>query len=143
MGKFKQGDFDKYNPKKYYGHRPIKYRSSWEFKMMIKLELNPMVEKWSSEEIVIPYTMLEKVNGKAIRIRHNYHTDFTVHLKTGLKYILEVKPNNQTPRTVSQIKRDPVMYKNSCKWKAALAWAKQNGYEFKIINEEHLKTKIF
>lgn len=41
------------------------------------------------------------------------------------------------------MKLDPVQYKNARKWKAALEWCKQNGYKFRVITEQHLKTKIF
>lgn len=141
--KFLQGFFDKYNPVKYYGERPIIYRSSWELKFMRLCEFNPEVEKWTSEGIKIPYIMRELVKGKYVEKRHNYYPDFLVYLKNGKKILIEVKPLNQSPKSETQIIRDPVHYKNARKWKAALAWAKLNGYEFRVINETHLKTKIF
>jgi hypothetical protein len=141
--KFYQGTFDKYNPKKYFGKRPIIYRSSWEFKFMVKMELNPNVDAWSSENITIPYMMTEKSKGKVQRVSHEYNLDFEVILKNGQKYIIEVKPESQTPLNEAQILRNPVYYKNGCKWNAAIKWAKLNGYEFKIINEHHLRTRIF
>lgn len=136
---FKQGKFeDHFQPKKYYGIYPIIYRSSWEFKYMIQLERNPNVEKWSSEEIIIPYEMLEKVGGKVVTKKHNYHTDFTVHMKSGSIFVLEIKPKAQSPRFKSQIRRDPTAYKNACKWKAALEYCNQKGFIFKVLTEEHL-----
>jgi len=110
---------------------------------MGKMELNPNVESWSSEEFCIPYVLMEKVNGKFVPVRHNYYPDFGVKLKTGEKYIIEIKPINQSPKTINEIKRNPVMTKNAAKWKAALNWCKQNGYIFKVVNEENLKTRIF
>ena len=129
--------------KKYFGPQPIIYRSSLEYKFMINLEVNPKVEKWSSEHIVIPYTMQEKVNGKFVKARHNYHTDFTVILVDGTKYIIEIKPAAFTPMNESQIHRNPIVYKNACKWRAAIAWSKANGYIFKVLNEKHLQTRVF
>ena len=141
--RYKQGYFDKYNPLKYFGPRPIIYRSSLELAFMRKCEANASVEKWSSEEVVVPYTMQEKINGKFVTKRHNYHLDFSVIMKNGTKYIIEVKPRSLTPLNESQIHQNPTIYKNACKWRAALIWAKMNNYQFKIINEDHLKTKIF
>lgn len=138
---YKQGYFK--GAKKYFGPEPIIYRSSLEYKFMINLELNNKVEKWSSEEIVIPYTMKEKVDGKWITARHNYHTDFTVFMIDGKKYIIEIKPSGLTPLNESQIHSNPVMYKNACKWKAAITWCNHNGYVFKVITEKNLKTRIF
>lgn len=139
--RYKQGYFR--GAKKYFGPEPIIYRSSLEYKFMVSLELNSVVEKWSSEQIVIPYTMKEKINGKFVMKRHNYYTDFTVIMKNGVKYVVEVKPKALTPLNESQIHRDPVMYKNACKWRAAISFCKANGYIFKIVNEEHLKSKVF
>lgn len=139
----KQGTFDRYNPIKYFGEKPIIYRSSWELKFMRLCEFNPEVLKWSSENIIIPYTMLELKNGKFVQVRHNYHPDFVVYLKNGLKILIEIKPLCQSPKSEADIKRDPVQYKNARKWKAALDWSKQNNYQFRVINENHLKTKIF
>jgi len=141
--KYTQGYYDKFGPKKYFGPRPIIYRSSLELIFMRKLEFNSNVERWSSEHIVIPYTMFEKKNGKIIQTRHSYNTDFTVILKDGRKFVIEVKPTTMCPLNEAQIKRSPGLYKTSCKWKAAIAWCKQNGYIFKIITEDHLKTKVF
>lgn len=142
--KFKSGEFDKYKPKKYFGDIPIIYRSSYELRFMIICELNSNVIKWSSEQIIIPYLMKEKnKQGKYVMVRHNYHTDFTVFTTNGKKYIIEVKPLTMSPQSEAQIRRSPQIYKNACKWKAALEWAKKHGYEFKVIQEAHLKTRIF
>jgi hypothetical protein len=35
------------------------------------------------------------------------------------------------------------MNKNVHKWQAAMQWAKNNGFKFKIITEKHLQGKIF
>lgn len=136
-----QGHFeDKFEPKKYYGERPIIYRSGLELKYMINLEMNPNVEKWTSEKIVIPYYMKEKVNGVVVNKKHHYYTDFTVHMKSGKIFVVEVKPMSQSPKTKNQIKTDPVLYKNACKWKAAIEWCKKNGMEFKVITDEHINN---
>lgn len=142
--RYKQGLFDEYNPVKYVGPRPIVYRSSLEYKFMIKLELNPNVMKWSSENFQIPYTLQElNSNGKFVDVRHTYNVDFTVWMKNGNIYVIEVKPFSQSPQNISQIKQNPVMYKNARKWKAAIAWCKQKGYIFKVITEKDLNTSVF
>lgn len=139
--KYKQGYFEK--AQKYFGPLPIIYRSSLELSFMRKMESNNMVEKWSSEEIVIPYTMREKKDGKFVMVRHNYHTDFTVIMKDGSKFIVEVKPLSLSPLNESQIRRNPAIYKNACKWRAAIEWCKAHDYKFKVVTEEQLKTKVF
>ena len=135
---FLTGDFAAYNPKKYVGTLPIVYRSSYEFAMMRKLEMNPTVKFWNSENITIPYKM--KV-GSVIKTR-NYYMDFEVISKTDRKYIVEVKPITKTPTTKAQIHMNNENYMNACKWRAALMWAKRNNYTFRIIGEDHLKKHI-
>lgn len=136
---FKQGHFeDRFKPQKYYGEYPIIYRSELEFKYMVSLERNPNVVKWSSEKIVIPYFMDEKIDGKVVTKKHDYFTDFTVHMKSGNVYVVEVKPYAQCPRFKNQILNDPVIYKNACKWKAAIDWCKKNGMIFKVITEKEI-----
>lgn len=140
--KFKQGYFE--NAKKYTGPLPIIYRSSYEFRFIQKLELNPNVEKWSSENIQIPYFLMERQpNGKFKQVKHTYNVDYTVWLKNGSKYVIEVKPLAFVPLNESQIKRNPVMYKNYMKWKYATEWCKQNGFQFKVVTERELSTSVF
>lgn len=143
--KYEQGYFDKFNPVKYYGNRPIIYRSSWELKFMRICELNPSVKSWTSENIAIPYILKEpdKKTGKPILKRHTYYPDFIVETHAGKRYLIEVKPENQTPQSISQIKHSFIHYKNAIKWKAAIEWCKYNNMEFKVVTEQHLKTKIF
>lgn len=141
--RYKQGYFDRYNPAKYRGKRPIVYRSSYELAFMRKMEINNAVEWWSSETVVIPYLMKVRKNGKWVQERHNYYMDFTVHLRTGETILCEVKPSSFVPLNESQILRNPENYKNACKWKAAIAYCKANGLQFRIITEKHLQTKIF
>ena len=135
---FLTGDFSVYNPKKYVGTLPIVYRSSYEFEFMRKLEMNPTVKAWNSENIRIPYKM--KV-GSDIKTR-NYYMDFEVISKTDKKYIIEVKPIAKTPTTKTAIHMNPENYMNACKWKAAILWTKRNNYTFRIIGENHLKKHI-
>lgn len=141
--RYKQGYFDKYKPCKYIGPRPIIFRSSLELRFMQKLELNPNVLKWSSENMQIPYFLREQKDGKFVDIRHTYNIDFTVFMKNGNRYVVEVKPSSLTPLNESQIKRNPIMYKNACKWKAAIEWCKKNNYKFIVVTEKHLETGVF
>jgi hypothetical protein len=133
-----QGYFQ--NATKYFGKLPIIYRSSLEFIFIQKLERNPNVDRWSSENIGIPYTLKERINGKFQDKLHTYYIDFTVIMKNGRKFLIEIKPSGLIPLTESQIHRNPAMYKNACKWKAALNYAKMNDYTFLVIDENRLKS---
>ena len=141
---YKTGDFRIYNPKKYVGpDGPIKYRSSYELIFMRTIEANSNVVEWAAETIVIPYLMMEKIDGKFVEKRHSYITDAYVKHVDGRKFICEIKPLVLSPTSMEQVKQNFAVQKNFQKWKYAIQWCKNNGYIFKIINESHLKTKIF
>lgn len=110
---------------------------------MIKMEINPKVAQWSSETLSIPYYIVEIINGKPVRKKHQYFIDFVVVLKNGKKYIVEVKPQSLVPQCLNDIKRNWEMKRNAAKWAAAIKWAKEHDYEFKIVTENHLRGNIF
>ena len=147
MAKYHQGFFRPKFPEKYKGDpTQIVYRSSWELSVMIKLDGNPEVIQWSSEEIVIPYRC--KTDGKI----HRYFTDFWVKMKftdgTIKEYIIEIKPKVQTlpPKKPAKINKrylNKVMTyaKNDSKWEAAKDFCKRRGMEFQILTEVELGVK--
>jgi len=144
-----QGRFKAKNPGKYRGDASdIIYRSSWELKLMMRLDANPNVIWWSSETTVIPYR--SPIDGKV----HRYYIDFTVCVQQpdGKKkhMLIEVKPKVQTkPPTIQEGKTKSKKYirevmtwgVNEAKWKAATEFAKDRGFEFKIFTEKDLGIK--
>jgi hypothetical protein len=142
---YHQGRFTPINPQKYAGDASnIIYRSSWEKKVMIRLDTSPSVVAWSSEEHVIPY--LSPIDGKI----HRYFVDFVVKYKdqrTGdmKKMMIEVKPFKQTQppvkgkRTTKRFLEESHTYIiNQAKWNSATNFASKHGYEFKIMTEKDL-----
>jgi hypothetical protein len=57
----------------------------------------------------------------------------------GRRYIIEIKPSQLSPLNESDMRKNPTMYKNACKWNAAVKWCKANNYIFKVITEKNLK----
>jgi hypothetical protein len=141
-----QGKFKPRNPKKYRGDASdIIYRSSWELKLMSRLDENPNVLWWSSETTVIPYR--SPVDNRI----HRYFIDFTmcVQQPDGKQkhMLIEVKPKAQTiPPQIQEGKVKSKKYirevltwgVNQAKWKAATEFAKDRGFEFKIFTEREL-----
>lgn len=139
--KFKQGHFK--GAKKYFGRQPIIYRSSYEYKFMLRLETNPNIIKWSSENFKIPYYLHHRQpDGTTKPVRHEYNIDFTVYTSDGKRYIIEVKPMAFVPLNEAQIRRNPEIYKNYMKWNAAQKWANENGFIFKVVTERDLNIKL-
>jgi len=140
------GRFVPKNPHKYAGDATnIMFRSSWEIAMMKFLDSSSAVIKWGSEEIRIPYLkpVLDPVTGKATFKPAGYFPDFVVVYqdKDGniQKEILEVKPLKETLAEKATSDRDKVMLAvNIAKWKAAEAFARQNGMKFRVITEQSL-----
>ena len=139
-----KGVFTPINPQKYKGdHTNIVYRSSWEKRVMIWLDKNPNIVSWSSEEIIIPYK--SPVDNRT----HRYFVDFYLQVRTHdgkLKsYLWEIKPKKQAIEPVKK-KRITKQYinevvtwgVNQAKWKAATEFAKDRGWEFQVITEDHL-----
>ena len=132
------------NPQKYAGNvSNIIMRSSWETRFASWCDRNPSIIKWSSEETVVPY--LCPTDNKV----HRYFIDFKIQVSTrdGLlkTYLIEVKPSKQTVQPVFPGRKtqkylaESIMFvKNQAKWKAASEYAKDRGWEFKIITEHDL-----
>lgn len=111
---------------------------------MSRLDSDPNVLKWSSEEHIIWYRSPK--DGKP----HRYFPDFVYTTKENGKnkiYMIEIKPYKQTiPPVITESKKKTKKYinevvlwgVNSSKWKAARDFCKSRGWEFKIITEKEL-----
>ena len=127
-------------PEKYAGDPTnIIMRSSWETMFASWCDKNPSVVKWSSEETIIPYRCPTDNH------IHRYFVDFKITVITGKTYLVEVKPYKQTQlpeypgkRTQRYLMESLTFMKNQAKWEAATNYAKDRGWEFKIITEHEL-----
>lgn len=131
-------------PQKYAGDPTnIIMRSSWETRFAAWCDKNPSIVKWSSEETVIPYRC--PTDNKI----HRYFVDFKIQVvdKNGSPktYLVEVKPSKQTrppefpgKKTKRYLTESYTFIKNQAKWKAATEYAKDRGWQFKIITEYEL-----
>lgn len=138
-----KGRFTPRYPAKYNGdHTNIIYRSLWERTVMTYLDNHPDVIWWASEELIIPY--FNPIDNK----KHRYFPDFVAKMKTkdgSIKtVVLEVKPEKQTKQPTQKRKTKKYITEaatyliNQAKWKAAIEFCKDHGWEFKIITEREL-----
>lgn len=142
-----KGKFKPRNPNKYKGNfSNIVYRSSWELKLMTRLDAHPDVIWWCSEELAIPYR--SPVDGKM----HRYFPDFVVHMKNKQGVLetvmIEVKPKSQTVEPKKQATVTKKYLKevftwgiNSAKWAMAEEYCKDRGWKFQIMSEKELGIK--
>lgn len=139
-----KGRFIPTNPQKYRGNvENIIYRSRWEQVVMSRLDTNPSVLEWSSEELAIPYT--DRTTGKLRR----YFPDFWVKWKTKdgqvETVLIEVKPKTETrpPKKGTKTNKRYVQEvltwgKNVSKWQAAQSFCKRQGWRWWVMTEDDI-----
>ena len=121
----------------------IKYRSSYEYKFMKFCDYNDNFIKVNSEGVVIPY-----ISPKDNKV-HRYYMDFVVQTKDGRIILVVVKPysqcippkppKNKTEKSKLSYQNAIITYAvNQAKWEAASKYAKERGWDFKIITEKEL-----
>ena len=143
MSKPLKGKFKCQNPEKYKGnHMLIEYRSSWERTFMNYCDTHENVEWWQSEEKAIWY--FDPVSKR----KRRYFPDFIIHFKRSdgimVTEVIEIKPYRQTQtpnpnpkrKTQAWFKEWCTYATNKAKWDAAMNWAEDRGYNFRIITEK-------
>ena len=142
-----KGYFKPNNPHKYKGDASnIIYRSSWELKAMATFDKHPSILRWNSEEVIIPYR--SSIDGKI----HRYFPDFWVEKlgRDGKKsvVVIEVKPYKETVEPKKQKKMTKsYLYEvktwavNTSKWKAAVEYCADRGWDFQLMTERELGIK--
>lgn len=146
MGEWIQGKYTLKNPEKYLGDPSnIIYRSSWELDVFSKLDHNPNIIKWVSEEIAIPYAKPDIKSGGFVQGMY-YPDIFIVKKNINGKIereLLEIKPHKQTepPKSKKPARRLQEQYTymvNRHKWAAAEEWCKKRGITFRLLTEKNL-----
>ena len=140
MRKSYKGLYKPSYPKKYIGDpKKIVYRSLLERKFMRYCDLSDNVTQWASEELPIIY------RSPIDRKIHRYFPDFIVKMKTGNRYMIEIKPSRQCvkpkipKRKTKAFMRESLEYiKNQAKWSAAKIYCEDNNLEFKLITEKDI-----
>jgi hypothetical protein len=144
-----KGNYKVKNRSKYVGAvDKVRYRSSWERRFMVYCDVTqPKIERWSSEEIILPYK--SPVDGRV----HRYFPDFWIEQRDESgklsTMVIEVKPKAQcgppkkpkTKTTKSKYRylREMKMWKvNEAKWKVAEEFCAERKWTFKLLTEDHL-----
>ena len=142
MRKTYKGKFTPTNKDKYAGEvTKIVYRSLWERQVFKWADNNPNIVAWNSEEVIIPYVC--ETDNKV----HRYFMDLFFQTKDGKKFLIEIKPKNQTvpPKkgvrvTKRYITESMTYVKNQSKWKAATEFALDHGLIFDIWTEDKIEA---
>lgn len=145
MGNYKQGTYKVKNKDKYKGDpNKIRYMSSWEEELCKYFDKTPSIIAWNSEEVIIKY-----YSHMDQRVRR-YIIDFWVKYidnngKTHIE-LIECKPYSQTQKPTKRGRKKESTYikevytynVNIDKWTAASKYAKQMGWEFRILTEKDI-----
>jgi hypothetical protein len=118
-------------------------RSSYELRAFRYADSNPAITKWSAEPFAIHY--VKPTDFK----KHRYFVDMYLEFVSGDKYLVEIKPYNETqppktpkrktPKSEVNFKKAQETYAiNQCKWEAAKHFAAQNNMKFIILTEKEL-----
>ena len=139
-----KGIFKPTFPEKYIGNsNNIVYRSLWELKFMKYCDTNEPIEKWSSEEIWIPYR--SPLDNRV----HKYFPDFYIKYKDTngniKESLVEIKPKRQVngPKIGKKVNQKQLVEmkefaKNQAKWEAAKEFCEDRKWDFKILTETDL-----
>lgn len=133
----------------------VYFRSGLERKMMVYLDRNDKIIRWSAEYIRVPYEKTEwNSNLKDFETtQHTYYPDFYYEMIRDngeiARVVAEVKPyketiepvikENMTSKQMKNLEYDLKMYnKNLQKWKYMIEYCNRKGFEFIIITEKNL-----
>lgn len=140
--------FNPHHPEKYFGDlSQIVLRSALEKRFALWCDRNPAVEKWVSEELIVPY--ISPLDGE----KHRYFIDFRIWIRdksAALKeYWVEIKPKYETlPPVPAQkptakararlLEEQQTWAVNRAKWSAAEGAAASMGAKFLVVTDEDL-----
>jgi hypothetical protein len=145
LGKFKQGFYRVINESKYIGDlSKVYYRSSWEYRVMLYMDVSKAIAKWSSEELIINYVGIDNKP-------HRYFPDIYCELADGRKYVIEIKPkrdtviysgNTSSPKGQKRLAESVItMETNRLKWEACREWCRINSIVFMVWTEDEIFGK--
>jgi hypothetical protein len=142
-----KGEYQVVNKEKYIGNKNPIFRSSWESRFCFFADNSKSILKWGYESLEITY--LSPIDNKV----HRYFPDFYIELLDKnnqiKKYIVEVKPLNQTkkpepPKNKNQKAQKRYLTEvatyviNISKWKSAEQYCNKKGFIFKLITENDI-----
>ena len=137
MAKYAQGIFTPKNSQKYVGKHSPRFRSGWEQVFMRFCDENDHVLYWASEAMAIPYK--NPFTGKNTVYIPDFFVVYQNKFGQQLAEVIEIKPKKQSIVESKASNRDKmVVALNHIKWAAATAYCKQQGYKFRVINEDQI-----
>jgi len=154
--KYHQGYYVLIHPEKYLGDPTrVVYRSSWELAFHKFCDSSSHVNKWSTENISIPYQITNDIGQVE---NHLYYPDYYIEMiKEGDKFFCEklvielkpkkeltipAKPKKQTLKMLENYEYSLRTFKkNLHKWAFAKSWCERRHLKFLIITDDYLRER--
>lgn len=138
MGHYVSGVFTPTNREKYIGKYPIRYRSSWEFSVMVVFNTEPSILFWASESISIPYR--NPLTGKWSMYIPDFLIIYVDRKMTKHCELMEIKPAAQMPGYQGKVSQRTKLMQaiNAAKWMAAMAYCVRRNWVFRVASEIEL-----
>lgn len=141
--KYQQGVYTPINPEKYAGNpKNIIFRSGLERRFFKRMDENPDIVAWASEELFVEY--ISPVDNQI----HRYFVDLLIKTKANEVFMIEIKPDSETRppkkgrKSQATFLAESVTWAvNEAKWKYAEAYCQKRGWKFVILTEKHLKVE--
>lgn len=138
MPNYAQGRFTPKNPEKYIGNNKPKYRSGWELTFMTFADTNKNILYWASESLRIPYR--NPLTGKQTIYVPDFFVVYQNRLGKQVAEVVEIKPKKQSiiESKAASARDRAIVAVNHAKWAAAMAYCKNQGFVFRVINEDSI-----
>lgn len=96
------------------------------------------IHKWANEAIKIPYR--HPLTGKFTIYVPDFFIAYTDKNGKTNAEVIEIKPENQTlTEKVGRNRNNQIqLIINKAKWESAMAWCKNKGFRFRVINEKDI-----
>lgn len=140
---YQQGIYEVRNKEKYVGTKDPRYLSSYELSFFKWADRSPGVLKWGAEVVVVKYynPVKQRMARYIVDVFMVYRTK-TGEEKTAL---IEIKPMAQCKKPTKGKKSQKTIIEeqltyatNQAKWEAAEKYAKERGWEFRVVTENSI-----
>jgi len=141
---YTKGEFVPKNQSKYVGKVPIIYRSSYEKEFLEWADRSPSVLEYGLESVVVKY--YNPIKQRPARYIVDVYLKYRNRNGEIKEELIEIKPIQQVrPPTKGKKKKKSTLVReaatwhvNQAKWRAAMKYADERGWTFRILTENSI-----
>lgn len=141
---YHQGIYQLKHPEKYCGKKNPRFLSSFEYQCFRFLDHHNGVIKWGAETVVVKY--YNPVKQRTARYIVDVYVKYRDKYGVEREELIEIKPKAQVkkPKKQGRKKQETFLQEqrtyatNIAKWQAAKEYARQRGWNFRILTEDDI-----